>query len=140
MGKITVLIKEPNQKPYLKDIENDYKELQKLVGGDIEIVTLPDVKNVICYINEEGKIMGLQPNLLLPHYTDVLVGTCVMVGSTNDGDDTSLTTHQIQQCKKYIEYFDYPKGYNLSSPKDFELLKQCMKEKYDDYLHDEEEM
>ena len=42
MGKITVLIKEPNQKPYLKDIENDYKELQKLVGGDIEIVTLPD--------------------------------------------------------------------------------------------------
>ena len=138
--KVTVLIKEPNGKPILKDIEDDYKVFQGLVGGDFEITTLPNIKNVICYMNETGKLEALEPNLLLPHLSDVLLGTCVMVGVTNDGESKSLTNSQIRQCKKYIEYFDYPNAYDFYNEKDRRLLKSGMAEIYDDYLRDEAEM
>lgn len=42
------------------DIEDSLKEMQKLVGGYIETLTVAPDLVVVC--NEEGKLRGLKPN------------------------------------------------------------------------------
>lgn len=52
-------------------------ELREIVGGFIEIVYLDDKKQHLMVVNEEGKLLGLQPNVLATHLyncNDVIVG------------------------------------------------------------------
>ena len=60
------------------------EELQKLVGGYIEILYSPDGKQIV--INEEGKMQGLPINyeatkiwLGTKHWHDVIVGDAVVL-------------------------------------------------------------
>ena len=87
------VVKEPG-KPWRWGTIEDYKDLQKLVGGYIEAAPIcPDVCTV--YVNEEGKLQDLDPNMLWcanGGVHDVLVGTLVVLGPPDeDGDDTDLT-------------------------------------------------
>lgn len=79
--KIKVIVKHPECKPMLCDIDNTLEEMQMIVGGYIEAaIAAPDV---VAVCNEEGRLMGL------PHNTKVggidFVGTIILVGS--DGDE-----------------------------------------------------
>lgn len=71
------LIKNPGDESFREIItENDLKSLQRLVGGYIETVTLATDACVIC--NEEGRIMGMQPNC---NYCGIdFVGPILIVG------------------------------------------------------------
>lgn len=75
------LIKNPGDESFREIItENDLKSLQRLVGGDIETVTLATDACVIC--NEEGRIMGMQPNC---NYCGIdFVGPILIVGTNGD--------------------------------------------------------
>lgn len=76
------LIKKPG-KPFqrINLVDGDLKTLQKYVGGYIEVV--PICKDTVCVCNEEGRLMGLEPNCAI---NDIdFVGTILILGS-KDGD------------------------------------------------------
>ena len=70
-----------------------------MVGGHIEPFGMDEV---IAIVNEEGKILGLEPNRR--YGNDILVGNIIIVG---DGEEEfiSLTEEQI---KKYRKMFYEP--------------------------------
>lgn len=77
---MTAIIKPPGQPTVIQEVENSLKALQELVGGYIEPVCLPG--GICMIVNEEGKLLGLEPNF--PLERDLIVGTAVFVGV--DGD------------------------------------------------------
>ena len=81
MNRIKVFIKKPGQNAYLSYIDNTLEALQKLVGGFIESVTLSEDLCIIC--NEEGRILGLEPNCTVCGVD--FVGPIIFVGI--DGDE-----------------------------------------------------
>lgn len=87
-----VLIKEPEKMAYIKEIENELKPLQEIVGGYIEVITLP--RNTALIINEEGKLKGMAPNF--PLGWDTIVGPAIFLKTTGeeftDFDDENLMT------------------------------------------------
>jgi hypothetical protein len=77
--------------------------LQDAVGGMIEYVAFPN-RGIGCYLNEEGKLDGLEPNVIgtrlwLSAYgpTDVIVGPIVLLGdrTTDEGFSIGLTPEQL---------------------------------------------
>ena len=106
-SKILAVILEPGKPPYTKKINNDLATKQKIVGGLIECVypilheALGD--DAVMIVNEEGKIMGLQPNRYLVdeecRVYDVVCGTAIIVGSAGE-DFCSLTDRQVEMYRK----------------------------------------
>lgn len=88
--------------------EGELDELQRLVGGFIELVPT-DTLTVFC--NEEGKIQGLPPNyratstfgsLLMPG--DVIAGDVVVLGNLDDdGDTVSLSDDDVEAVLGIVE-------------------------------------
>lgn len=98
---INVLIVEPNELPYEKEIPNTLEAKQEIVGGYIECTSLLDDDSVSIICNEEGKINGLPLNRYIGH--DIIAGTFIIAGDDyENGEFKSLTDEQI---KKYKERF-----------------------------------
>lgn len=126
---IKVLIKEPYKEPYVKEIIDELKSFQEIVGGHIECVEMPGVKNVDIYVNDEGKLDKLAGNFWLPEYEDCVCGTCYMVGyEPETGDNISITDNQIKKCLKYIETYKIPDGLDLYE--DFYILNAFMQARF----------
>ena len=79
------------------DLEDDsLKKLQGAVGGWVQAVDLRDDLTLWC--NEEGKLIGLTPNVIGTHLyeknfgmVDVIMGDVVFTGGTDDeGDNLGL--------------------------------------------------
>jgi len=79
--KISVLIKEPGGVPRYTNIENSLENLQQIVGGYIEAVTLASDLVVIC--NEEGRLNCLPYNCRICGVD--FVGTIIFAGV--EGED-----------------------------------------------------
>ena len=61
IGKISILLVEPNKYPKMIEIDDTLEAMQTVVGGDIEeYMPFEDEVAIIC--NEEGKVNGLTPN------------------------------------------------------------------------------
>ncbi len=105
--KLTVLIIEPEKKPYVKEIDSGLKSLQGVVDGDIETF-YPTEDNVVFIVNEEGKINGLPLNRAVRsddgEMIDIIAGTFMIAGIGED-DFASLDTEMID---KYSEKFKNP--------------------------------
>ena len=70
---------------------NTLRELQKLVGGYIEVVSgiILDRPDIVMVINEEGKLMGLPTNIIASIlYGDTIVGDAILIGERNGDFDT----------------------------------------------------
>jgi len=65
------VIKNPDEEPEMKEIDNTLRALQDAVAGHIETVRFGKVAAII---NEEGRLMGLKENTL------GFVGPVVFVG------------------------------------------------------------
>lgn len=90
---------EPQKKPKPITIENTLKAMQNRVGGLIELVGLSDTAVLIC--NDEGKLLGLEPNRRLGNH--VIAGSFLIVGiEFNNPDFVSLSD---QDCEKYTQRF-----------------------------------
>ena len=106
---IKVVLAEPGKKAKATEIENTLENLQKIVGGYIEcIYPFEDNVGIIC--NEEGKLIGLEPNRVLRdengNAVDIIFGTFIVTGLTED-DFGSLTD---EQTKYYAELFRCPES------------------------------
>lgn len=102
-NKIIAVVKKPFEKPETVEIDNDYKTLQGIVGGLITSADLPNMPDVFGFCNDEGLLMGLEPNIFRPEYGDGIVGPIVFVGGGDDGESVSLTAEQIKQVTSYLE-------------------------------------
>lgn len=98
-----VVIKEPQKKPYITEINSGLNVLQKQVGGWIENVYELENKKINIWINEEGKINNLTPNFYIYDGYDIVVGTAVFTGFNEDGESVSLTEKQIKDILQYLE-------------------------------------
>ena len=98
----------PGQKPELVSMPNTLDALQEAVGGSIQaIYPYDDPVALIC--NEEGKLLGLEPNRALHceetgEIYDILCGTFLICGLGSE-DFTSLTK---PLAEKYARKFQSP--------------------------------
>ena len=108
--KIKVIIKEPYKDAVVKEIVDDLKTIQGIVGGYIEVVSFPTVKGVDLVVNEEGKLDKLAGNFFIPHYEDCVVGACMITGYNDEGEFISLTEDQIKKVSNYINNYKLEYG------------------------------
>ncbi|MFI3254565.1 MAG: DUF3846 domain-containing protein [Eubacteriales bacterium] len=98
---ISVLKVEVGKEPYVKEIGNDLRSLQKEVGGLIQVVLLEDdMEGPQMVVNEEGKINGMAMNRRMPH--DIVCGDFFICQSDEEGEFISLTPEKVQE---YTEMF-----------------------------------
>jgi hypothetical protein len=99
---LTVLLVEPNRYPKVVEIGSDLSDLQKAVGGYIEVV-YPFEEKVGLIVNEEGKMNGLPLNRALRDENgeiyDVVAGSFLVTGLTEESF-ASLTQAQINKFEK----------------------------------------
>src|SRR5574344_2604941 len=136
---LKVLIKEPYKEPYVKEIEDTLEAKQEIVGGSIECISMPNVKNVDLYVNEEGKLYSMAGNFWLPEYEDCVAGTCFITGYDEDtGENVDIKDKDIEKCKDYVNTFQIPVGLDLYL--DFKVLEAFMKGQYKKYKNKQEEL
>ena len=81
MGKIKAIVKRPDEEfGHMTHISSTLENLQSIVEGYIEAIELGGGLVMIC--NEEGKIRGLKPNMIVG--LDVIVGTIIICGENGE--------------------------------------------------------
>lgn len=99
---IKALMVASGKHPEVVSLGNDLDSLQKAVSigadyqGLIEFVYLEDNVSILC--NEEGKLIGLEPNRRLGD--DILCGVFYVVAENDEGELVSLTEAQQDQYSK----------------------------------------
>ncbi len=97
-----VLVVKPNEYAVEAEIENTLKAMQGVVGGHIEIYQ-PGKDPVVCVVNGEGKILGLEENRAVydqrGNLQDILTGTFFVCGVKGD-DFTSLSPTLMEKYKQ----------------------------------------
>ena len=108
LEKMNVLLVEPWKYPKVIELENEYESLKDAVGGMIEVTYPFDEDEVGIILNEEGKLIGLEPNRAMRtkdgDVYDIYVGPFLVVGLTED-DFCSLSAEQME---KYEKIFHQP--------------------------------
>lgn len=80
------IVKEPGRMPAIRNVSNELRALQDIVGGYIETLTFNP--NCVAICNEEGRIRGMAPNICFCGVD--FVGPVIFVGA--DGEEfTDLT-------------------------------------------------
>ena len=98
---IKVLKVEPKKLPEVCELKNELEALQKAVSigadytGLIEILYVNERICILC--NEEGKLIGLEPNRRIRN--DILCGVFYVTGQDREGNLTSLTDDEIETFK-----------------------------------------
>ena len=104
-----LIIRADYTKDYV-DIDG-YEDINKAVGGYIEAVNFGD-KKYFCYINEEGKLLGLPENNLATQLWydsgqtillgDYIAGDAIFFGGIDkEGDDVDIDENFIDIFMKY---------------------------------------
>lgn len=113
---LSVLVVEPQKKPYAKEIGGDLKSLQHEVGGYIQAV-YPFREPVALICNEEGKLSGKALNRALRDESgqiyDVVAGTFLIAGLGKE-DFISLTPEQMEH---FMQYFQTPEQFRMANGK-----------------------
>ena len=106
--QVKALMIEPNKSPCVVELMTDLDSLQKAVSigapeqGLIEFVYLED--NVSLLLNEEGKLIGLEPNRRLGD--DILCGVFYVVAENDEGELISLSEAQLEHYSKMFEHIE----------------------------------
>lgn len=93
-----IILKAGSSEVFIEDLEPTLGNLQSIVGGYIEAVTL---NNATLYCNEEGKLHGLPFNGLATAFVhemgfyDLIVGDVVIFGPPENGEDTNVRSDII---------------------------------------------
>ena len=99
-GLLKIVYVEPNRPPFVSEVSNDLKSLQRSVAGYIEPIYLGD--GTILVGNEEAKLKGMEGNRHIGE--SIIAGPFFIVGE--DGENfRSLTDGEAQ---RYMERFAQP--------------------------------
>ena len=97
---LQIVYVEPNRPPFVSEVGNDLKSLQRAVHGHIEPVYLGD--GTILVGNEEAKLKGMEGNRRVGN--SIIAGPFFIVGGGSE-DFRSLTDEETQ---RYMERFAQP--------------------------------
>ena len=105
---ITVLVIEPEKRPYVKTISSGLASLQKEVDGYIQAI-YPWEDTPCCIVcDEEGKLKNKQYNRVLRdedgYIYDAVAGTFLIVGLGED----NFVSLESKYIKQYTELFSVP--------------------------------
>lgn len=93
-----VVVKNPGERAEIRLIDNDTASLQKIVGGYIEAIRpWPDAH---AYVNEEGKLKGLERNFL--YGSDIIVGPAVFSKADEEGDEIGFTEREADEILRRV--------------------------------------
>ena len=99
-----VLMIKPGKAPCRMELGHSLAEMQKAVGGSIQILySFEDPVALVC--NEEGKLLGLPANRALRDESgavyDIVCGTFFLCGAPPDSDTLgSLTDEQVSRYER----------------------------------------
>lgn len=105
---IKVLKVEPKKLPEVCELVNELDALQKAVSigadyqGLIEILYINEMICILC--NEEGKLIGLEPNRRIRN--DILCGVFYVTGQDEEGNLTSLSDDDLETFKSVFEVIE----------------------------------
>jgi hypothetical protein len=107
--RVVTLKANSNELVVNEEFEHSLENMQKSVGGYIEAITLShDPKTdrmVTVWLNEEGKIRGLQPNFAMIQKSDnklldVIVGDVLITSTDEEGSTVGLTDEELELVKE----------------------------------------
>ena len=84
--KIKILACPVDREPYITNIENSLRDMQRFVGGYIETVTVLEAPKLILICDEEGLLNGKKPNPSIKNirkrglWMPEIVGDCFFCG------------------------------------------------------------
>lgn len=100
---LKVLIKRVGEPCEVAEIENTLEKKQEIVGGLIEVIPFDEEGNVLLICNEEGKLLGMKPNVIFNAF-DYIAGDFIVVGDDwENADFKSLTDEEISLYKDMID-------------------------------------
>ena len=105
-AKIKVIIKRPDEKAgHVANISMTLKNLQKIVEGRIEVLTIGKDPKVVMICNEEGKLRKLERNFRMGGdiFFDLIRGTVIIVGVSEDGEDFADIPISFRDWKFYLQ-------------------------------------
>ncbi|WP_217959037.1 YodL domain-containing protein [Acutalibacter muris] len=97
---LQIVYVEPNRPPFISEVDNDLKSLQRAVGGHIEPIGIGD--GTLLVGNEESKLEGMEGNR---HIGDSIIAGPFFIVGAGDEDFRSLTDEETQ---RYMERFAEP--------------------------------
>lgn len=138
--KPMVAIFNGNELKFEKLNKLDYLAMKDIVDGYIEYVYLPTFskKNIDIIVNEEGKLIGLDTNLVVLdedyNCIETLQGNLLFVNYIGNGENDGLTEEQIDYIKFVFENSGFAINDNLEIKKsigydDLELINKFGEEK-----------
>ncbi|EFB74621.1 DUF3846 domain-containing protein [Subdoligranulum variabile] len=135
---MTVLLVQPGKYPVEITMEDTLQELQKQVGGTIEIVYPWPDRSVGLVCHDEGKLLGLPLNRALPEIGDAIAGNFLLCGLCDTEDGGSLCSLPPDQMAYMKQHFREPHffiesaegvGYFRVTPKVYDNLMGKPKKK-----------
>lgn len=97
-NKILTVIKKANEtKGKVLTVEDTFETWNEIVGGYIE--TFPLTDDILILLNEEGKLMGLEPNFSIHchgGYIETIVGDVAFVSFDEEDNFASLTDEHLE--------------------------------------------
>jgi Domain of unknown function (DUF3846) len=97
MGKLKIVVVEPDKDPEIRIINHTLEEMHRIVGGYIETVKT-DLEGVVIVCNESGMIDGLPLNAFNIHGTFFFVAVDVP-------EFISLNEYQINKVIKQVKWW-----------------------------------
>ena len=135
MRALLIPVNEPVKEIDLKEGQDQLAQLQAIVGGYIEsFYTGNIISGTVAFINEEGKLRGLEPNpaateLAAPNLqtSDYIAGTMVIVGKADENGD--ITELSKSTCDNLIRNLNepYESDYSYNPPLKKYKCTECKK-------------
>lgn len=103
-----ILVVEPLNKPFIKEIDGSLESMQNIVGGTIQAIYPFDNPEVALVCNDDGKLFGLPLNRALRDKSgdiyDIIAGTLFICSAPASSDEfEGLTDDQV---KFYMDMFN----------------------------------
>lgn len=112
--KLKVVIKKPNRKSYVAEIEPNFSCIEKIVDGFLDFVDIPKIKNSHLYIaiDDLGVVKRKPLNFTISELQYAIHGNAVAFGMSDDGKFLDLTENEIKIVGQYMNSnnFENSKG------------------------------
>ena len=97
MERLKCFLKRPDTDWYATNCSTSLANLQRIVGGNIETVTFPDL-GVVVICNEEGRLLGLPYCCTIRGVS--FVGDVAVYGI--DGENLADVPHKLKEWRELI--------------------------------------
>jgi hypothetical protein len=102
--RVAVLKADGNKLEVNETFEQSLSNMQKVVGGYIEALTMhsDNYRQVTIWLNEEGKFNGSLPNFAIMHedrLVDIVMGDVIITSSDAQGNTVGLNDAELEIVK-----------------------------------------